>query len=123
MSVLVDTSVWIDYLAGRSAVRQPLDDLLDAGEVAMHEIVLGELAMGNLRQRSGTLARLRQLPHLQVAAAAEVMSLVEARRLCGQGIGWSDAHLIASALIDGDHLWTTDARLAKVAAALGLAHR
>jgi len=43
--------------------------------------------------------------------------LVEERRLWGLGIGWIDAHLLASALLSGCRLWTLDERLHRAAAA------
>jgi hypothetical protein len=47
--------------------------------------------------------------------------LIEARRLYGQGIGLTDAHLIASVLIHPPTLlWTRDKQLRKVAEALGI---
>ncbi|MBM4321003.1 MAG: hypothetical protein FJ125_13890 [Deltaproteobacteria bacterium] len=43
------------------------------------------------------------------------------RRLAATGIGWVDAQLLASARVAGVAFWTLDRRLARVAAALGLA--
>ena len=40
----------------------------------------------------------------------------------GRGIGYTDAHLIASALLSHSLLWTGDKRLRTVAMDLGLAH-
>ena len=38
---------------------------------------------------------------------------VEAHRLMGSGIGWIDAHLLASAVLARTPLWSMDAKLAK----------
>ena len=46
--ILVDTSVWVEHLRVASAI---LTELLDHGEILGHPFVLGELALGNLRQR------------------------------------------------------------------------
>jgi predicted nucleic acid-binding protein len=43
--------------------------------------------------------------------------------LHGRGIGWIDAHLLASALLADATLWTADARLAALAGELGMAHQ
>jgi predicted nucleic acid-binding protein len=52
---------------------------------------------------------------------SELRLLIEARRLHSQGIGLTDAHLIASALIDSPTLlWTRDNRLRQVAENLGI---
>jgi predicted nucleic acid-binding protein len=51
----------------------------------------------------------------------EVLALIVRRRLSGRGIGWIDAHLLASAIVERAPLWTLDRRLAAVARDLGLA--
>lgn len=111
--VLVDTSVWIDHLHLRD---EQLAGLLDAGLVVTHPMVIGELALGTLRDRSTVLRLLAQLSPVQTAYAEDVLALVEARRLHGQGLSLVDAHLLASALITGDvRIWTRDRHLATVA--------
>jgi hypothetical protein len=86
----------------------------------MHPFVAGELACGNLRDRASILGDLDALPGSKLASNAEVLYLIEEHRLWGRGLGWIDAHLLASALLSGSRLWTLDARLAKAAAELGL---
>ncbi len=63
--VLVDTSVWIDYL--RSGNNQ-LARLLDAAQVYMHPMVLGELACGHLKNRSQLLGLWGELPLASVVS-------------------------------------------------------
>ena len=74
-----------------------LEDLLDDGLVLMHPFVSGELACGNLKNRGAILADFQALPAATPASDSEVMCLVEQRRLWGHGLGWVDAHLLASA--------------------------
>jgi predicted nucleic acid-binding protein len=119
--ILVDTSVWIEFLR-RAPPRADLREALEAGEVATHPFVIGELALGSLgRRRGAILADLRLLPGLPVLGDGEVLAFVEARGLAGRGVGWVDVHLLAGALLAGATFWTLDARLARVAASLGLA--
>lgn len=115
--ILVDTSVWIDHLRrGDDALVRRLDD----GEVLMHPFVLGELACGNLRHRDEVLALLRDLPQATVADDEEVLYFIDRHMLMGRGIGYVDAHLLASAsLSDPAGLWTRDQRLQSVAKDLG----
>jgi predicted nucleic acid-binding protein len=115
--VLVDTSVWIAHLRERQPV---LADLLCNGLVLAHPFVIGELACGNLSQRESLLADWAALPAADRASDAEVMSLVESRRLWGRGLGWMDAHLLASALLSNCRLWTLDKRLNAAASDLGV---
>lgn len=88
----------------------------------MHPFVLGELACGNLRQRSEILALLGELPYVHEATNPEVMHMIDEHKLMGRGIGYVDAHLLAAvALTPGAALWTRDMRLASLARTLGLA--
>ena len=116
--VLVDTSVWIQHF--RKGERA-LADLLSDGLVLMHPFVAGELACGNLRNRSAILTDLRALPSATLALDAEVERLIEDRKLWGKGLGWVDAHLLASALLSHCAFWTLDKKLAAIAAKLGVA--
>lgn len=112
---LVDTSVWIEHLRRGSA---RLTELLNDERVLCHPFVLGELACGDLRNRAEILALLAELPQVQVAEQHEVLHLLETRRLYGRGLGWVDAHLLASCLLAGCVLWTLDKPLARVAGVL-----
>lgn len=117
--IVVDTSVWIDHL--RSADRG-LMSLLEDRQVLGHPFVLGELALGNLRQRRRVLIELARLPQAAVATEPEVLHLIEEEALYGRGIGYVDAHLLASLrLTPGTRLWTRDMRLHSVADELDLA--
>jgi hypothetical protein len=117
--VLVDTSVWIDHLRKGDAA---LTAALEGGRVLMHPFVLGELACGNLNDRAGLLALLRDLPKAPVATDAEALGFIDRHELMGRGIGYLDVHLLASAaLANPARLWTRDQRLAKVADHLNLA--
>jgi hypothetical protein len=117
--ILVDTSVWVDHLRKDNA---PLIKLLDAGRVLIHPLVIGEIALGQMRQRKAILAALSDLPRAQVATEEEAMHFIERHTLYGRGVGYIDVHLLAAVrLTAGAALWTTDRRLHAVADALGLA--
>lgn len=116
--ILVDTSPWVDHL--RRGNRR-LAALLNNAEVLCHRFVIGELALGSLVNRAAILDYLTNLPAVPVAEHDEVLALVERRELMGTGIGWIDAHLLASSLLAGVPLWTLDKPLAKQAQRLGVA--
>lgn len=117
--ILVDTSVWVGHLREGN---ERLSALLSRGEVLAHPFVIGELALGNLRQRDPVLRAYRKLPSVTVAANEEVLHFIDRQALFGRGIGYVDAHLLAAArLTPGAKLWTHDRRLHAVAAQLGLA--
>jgi hypothetical protein len=115
--ILVDTSVWIDHFRRGEAGLAQL--LLDEA-AGLHPFVLGEIAAGNLKDRAATLELLASLPRAPVAPESEVHHLLESRRLWGAGLGWVDLHLLASAMVGGWRLFTTDRALGKAAAALGI---
>lgn len=117
-AVLVDTSVWRKYFSGSpSALR--LRDLLDEDDVVlMHPFVMGEMMLGGLSHREETL--FDRLPAAEVVRHEEVLELVRRRRLTRRGIGWVDAHLLASALVVSARLWSADVALATVATDLNV---
>ncbi len=116
--ILVDSSVWIDHL--RRADDGVLS-LLREQKVLSHPFVIGELALGSIRPRTVVIAALLELQQAPVASDAEVLAMVEAHALHGTGIGYVDAHLIASTRLAAAHLLTRDKRLAAVALRLGVA--
>ena len=118
--VLVDTSVWVDHLRQEIPL---LSDLLSAGKVAIHPFVIGELACGNLANRTEILRLLSALPPVKNATHAEALHLAEARHLHGRGIGWIDMHLLASGLLSHTALWTRDRKLHSIARTLGIAEK
>lgn len=119
--ILADSSVWIDHLR---AADESLTELLNEGKVLMHAFVIGELALGTFQRRDAFLRDLRKLPGAPVATDEEVLHLIERHRLFGMGIGYVDAHLLASAQLGNDvGLWTRDRRLAEAAGRIGVAAR
>jgi predicted nucleic acid-binding protein len=117
--ILVDTSIWVDHLRKRDA---KLAGHLEAGLVLSHPFVIGEIALGHLHLRSAILTALADLPQAQIATHGEVLEFIEANGLAGTGLGYGDAHLLASVrLTDTTLLWTRDKRLLSVAQRLRLA--
>jgi predicted nucleic acid-binding protein len=117
--ILVDTSVWVQHFRDRDAI---LAELLERGAALTHPFVIGELALGNLRQRELVLRMLSRLPAATVATNAEVLGFIDRNALFGRGVGYVDVHLLAAArLTAGSQLWTLDKRLNDVAVELGMA--
>jgi predicted nucleic acid-binding protein len=117
--ILADTSIWIDHLRTGDA---RLSTSLHASRIITHPFVIGELALGRLKQRGKILTALADLPQAPVATASEVLHFIEQNGLAGQSIGYVDAHLLAAVRLgDGTTLWTRDKRLRAIAERLGLA--
>ena len=116
--VLVDTSIWVEHLrAGHSG----LEALLEEGKVACHELIIGELACGFIKNRSEILALLKALPSVIEAEHDEAMRFIDRHRLMGKGLGFIDVHLMASAVLSDTSLWTLDEMLKVESSRLGIA--
>jgi len=116
MLFLADTSIWIDHFR-HTNVR--LSNLLGRRNILLHPFILGELALGHVRNLSVMIDDFRDLPQAPVAHTEEVLQLISRDKLFGSGIGYVDAHMLASALLKPDiRLWTRDKRLHAVAARL-----
>jgi predicted nucleic acid-binding protein len=119
-TILADTSIWIDHIAGKPT---PLADLLKFRRVSLHPLIIGEIAMGSLRNRKHLINELQKLPKVHVASNAEVMAMVEWLRLFSTGIGFVDAHLLAGVkMTDKATILTKDGRLRVQAERLGVAY-
>lgn len=117
--ILIDTSVWVHFFRG-AARAADLAALLETNQVMLHPWILGELVLGGLdSRREAVIADLKRLPIALRVPDEEVLELIQVRRLTGRGIGWVDAHLLATVLVTGCGLWTFDGRLNAVARDLG----
>ena len=115
--ILVDTSVWIDHLR---KTNSGLIDLLEQTQVVMHPWIIGEISLGNLKNRKEIISLLKALPSIEVIPDDEVLHLIETKKIMGKGIGWIDSQLLAAALIAGTPLWSTDKNLRALAASFGV---
>ena len=117
--ILADTSVWVAHM--RHSEFELVENLASR-KVLMHTLVIGELACGNLQDRTRQLAKWRRMPRIVHVDDDLVMALIESRSLMGRGITFIDAHLLCSALArQGTQLWTRDRRLRKIAEEFGVA--
>jgi predicted nucleic acid-binding protein len=115
--ILVDTSVWVDHFRLKDPAMM---DLLNAGKVLAHPFVIGELTMGSQPKRN-MLKHLFVLKQVKRASDAEVLHFVAKHKLHGVGIGYIDAHLLASVTMTANTaLWTRDKRLSTLASKLSV---
>src|SRR6476659_1049267 len=97
--ILVDTSIWIDYI--NKGFEDHLGFLLAGESVVMHDFVIGEIAMGSIKNRRVQLAFFGSLHRVPTAQDHEVRLLVETERLHGTGLSFIDAHLLTAARASG----------------------
>ncbi|TWD85862.1 hypothetical protein FB547_105374 [Variovorax beijingensis] len=121
MSVLVDTSVWVDHFRSGNAA---LAHLVGSDLALTHPLVIVELACGTPPSpREHTLGSLSLLRTCNQATLDEVRELIEREKLYGLGCGFVDMALLASTLITpGARLWTLDRRLSELAQRFKVAH-
>ena len=122
MSVLIDSSVWIDHFRKGNDV---LVELIELDHALTHPMVIGEIACGTLpAPRIQTLNSIGLLQPCNQVSLSEVMEFVEREKLYGSGCGLVDMSLLASTLITpGAELWTLDKRLAELAGRFDVAYR
>jgi predicted nucleic acid-binding protein len=118
--ILVDTSVWVDHLRKDNAT---LKGLLLAGKAVIHPFIVGELACGNLKNRTEILQLLTELPQAAMADHQEVLTFIESNRLYGKGLGWIDSHLLAAALLSDLQILTNDKAIGEAAAKLAIEYK
>ena len=109
---LVDTSVRIRFFRDRMPYAAELGRLLVREEAAGHDLVFGELLIGDSGGRSQLLSSYDLIYRVSPVDHADVATFVRSHQLHGKGIGWIDAQLLASALVAGTSLWTADEHLA-----------
>jgi predicted nucleic acid-binding protein len=110
--ILADTSIWINHLDKSNEV---MSRLLHEDKIVLHPFVVGEIALGNLKNRKLILGSLQKFKALAIADEQDVLELIDVHGLSGVGIGYVDTHLLASAALANARLWTLDKQLAAAA--------
>jgi predicted nucleic acid-binding protein len=118
VTVLPDTSVWVEYLRhGKGSKAARLDDLLVAGEVVVCGPVVAELLAG---AKSPERARLRLLltglPWADLGSV-QWQSVGEAAarlREHGETIALTDIEIAVAAVDSSSRLWTRDSDFQRV---------
>nr|WP_210311591.1 type II toxin-antitoxin system VapC family toxin [Rhizobium leucaenae] len=114
---MADTSIWIDHFRH---VDAELRTIIEDDRLLCHPAVIGELALGNLRDRGRVIMFLAAQRQTFVATHDEVMTMIDRHGIFSMGIGYTDAHLLASILLDPRAaLWTRDKRLQAAAEKAG----
>nr|WP_246780216.1 type II toxin-antitoxin system VapC family toxin [Rhizobium ruizarguesonis] len=87
--------------------------VIEGDRLLCHPSVIGELALGSLRDRRSVLLSLR---------LSAKRSSIDRHGIFSMGIGYTDAHLLASVLLERRAaLWTRDKRLRAAAEKAGAA--
>lgn len=110
--ILVDTSVWIDHFRNNNT---QLIHLLNNSDIFCHPFIIGEIACGNIHNRVEILSLLQSLPQSLTVDHEEILIFIENNNIMGQGIGYIDISILASAILSDLSLWTFNKRLKTIA--------
>ncbi|HMY12002.1 MAG TPA: PIN domain-containing protein [Turneriella sp.] len=118
--VLVDTSVWIDFLHGKTTAQR-MHNLLETNRVLVHDFVEAELRVGQInKDRESFFRYLQNQPRAKVIAMPELIDFVERKSLYGRGLSFIDIALVIAAIVENGWLWTHDRALHKLAEELAI---
>jgi predicted nucleic acid-binding protein len=116
--ILADSSIWIDHLRHRD---EKMIQLMETVSLLVHPFIIGEVALGHVKNRDVILAEMSQFQQSVLATDTEVLQLINRMSLMGTGLGLIDVHLLGSVLVTIDaKLWTRDKKLAAVADSIGV---
>lgn len=116
--IIVDTSVWIEYLRGKNPeVTQALKVCLQKRKVVAISAVFGELLQGvkNKRERELVTGFWKNLPHVdETDLFIEAGQVANEYKLNSKGVGLIDGYILSAALRHNLPVWTLDKKLDRV---------
>jgi predicted nucleic acid-binding protein len=115
--ILVDTSVWVEYLKGHQPYLDVMDPLLEDRQILALEPVFGELLQGakDDRERRILLELWGNLPKSPLHGAwVKAGELSSRNKWLDHGIGLIDSVLIYTARESKAKVWTLDKKLISV---------
>ena len=114
MSIILDTSVWIEYLKGNPEYFDICQGLIEAQEIRTIEIIFAELLQGALNKREMKLIR----DYYEAIPKIELDQLLikggeysREHNLISKGIGLIDAIIMSATITASARLWTLDKKL------------
>ncbi len=114
MSLILDTSVWIEYFKGKENYFETCHPLIERGEVFTIEIIFAELLQGAMNKREVDTIKAYfdlipkiTIPQLYIQAA----DFSRHEKLHSKGIGLIDAAIIKATMETKSKLWTLDKKI------------
>ena len=118
--MIVDTCVWVEHFRGEV---DALSRLCRDGRAFVHHDVFGEVMLGCGEERDEIVEEIRLLPPIGRPSLADIEVAIKSHGIACKRIGWVDAVLLCTAMIDvrGPSLMTFDKKLLREAIRLGVA--
>jgi len=114
MSLILDTSVWIEYFKGNDEYFEICQQLIEKGEVKTIELIFAELLQGAKNKRETDIIK----SYFELITKVEVDQLCilsgeysQKEKLVSKGIGLIDACIITATIASGSKLWTLDKKI------------
>ena len=114
MSIILDTSVWIEYFKGNDEYFEICQKLIEKGEVMTIELIFAELLQGARNERETEIIKnyFELIPKVQVDQLCILAGYYSQKeKLFSKGIGLIDACIIAATIESNSKLWTLDKKI------------
>jgi len=117
ISIIADTSVWIEFLKGNQNIFSLMNRLLEKKRIIAVDCIFGELLQGvkNSREKDiilGYREYLQGLDEYNVWIEAGIYS--SENKLLEKGVGLIDSVLVVMSIKNHIKLWTLDKKLKKI---------
>jgi predicted nucleic acid-binding protein len=114
MSIILDTSIWIEYFKGNEEYFDICQQFIEKGEVKTIEIIFAELLQGTRSVREVEMLKAYyelipkvEISHLYILAG----EYSQKEKLISKGIGLIDACIITATMASNSKLWTLDKKI------------
>jgi len=116
MSIVIDTSVWIEYFKGNKKYVDLIQNLLEKNEILTIELIFAELLQGARTEKEVEMLK----SYFELIPNAEIVNLYilagefsQREKLISKGIGLIDACIISATIFSDSQLWTLDKKIQK----------
>ncbi len=116
MKVILDTSIWIEFLKLNEDIFRDVKRMLENREVIGLEWIFAELLQGvrNARESDVIMGYWNNIPKIDTLGIwIEAGKYSHAHKLLSKGVGLIDSAIICAALKSEAKVWTLDKRLTK----------
>jgi predicted nucleic acid-binding protein len=114
MSIILDTSVWIEYFKGNDEYFDPCQQLIEKGAVKTIELIFAELLQSAHSNKEIKMIKAYyeltpkvEIDHLYLLAG----EYSQKEKLTSKGIGLIDACIITATIASNAKLWTLDKKI------------
>ncbi len=114
MSIILDTSVWIEYFKGNDEYFEICQQLIEKGEVKTIELIFAELLQGAQNKRETDIIKsyFELIPKVEIGQLCILAGeYSQHEKLFSKGIGLIDACIITATIASGSKLWTLDKKI------------